>query len=818
MLVDVENPYVGLRPYNDDESLLFFGRKEQTMELLQRLHAHHFVAVVGSSGCGKSSLLRAGLIPSLKAGYLVDDSDQWLISIMKPGQNPMGNLAKSLLSELYQAHDADATNQLVQTIEEEGVDAILSLLEPLFRERKTNFFILVDQFEELFRFATEKGNRKRRDNAIDFVNIILELARQKDLPIYVVLTMRSDFIGDCAEFHGLPEAMNQSLYLVPRLNRQQLKMVIEGPARLFGARVNSALSSKLLNEMGRVQDELPLLQHALMRIWEFETREDANGEMDLEDYKAIGGLENALSNHADEALKTLDKNEFQVAKQMFQALTTVDEHGRKTRRPAHYGELLALTGTSEAVLDKVIRVFIEGRRSFLMIDQMSDKKDNIIDISHESLIRQWKRLDRWVEEEGEMASTYMKLSQDYQLYADKKKDLLKGTELSLARDWYERFQPTEAWAKRYNTLFAACREYLGDSEKAEKRDRKNRRNLKIGIWSLAGVMVLAAVYFFVYPIIRDSLDTMRTYNDLKAQAVASFEQLQDQDPQASDDPEQAGISPQEPYLKLLESIEKQGIFYREDAVRAQIEALGEDPGDITAGAEEAAYRPGKDVAGKLKADMSELWVDILAKLKDLEAELDEENWEIADSEGTVEAYTNYLQAVDKYNFPEVAGHLEAAREKQEELSQDPEWTQAQTTNTANAYLEYLRTHIENTEGSTKEDLSPQSQEALERIRAVSRVGWLFAGRALTDEVDDDSLLGQDRVFDLVFRLGEPNVESSRIPKVEDVLLSKSNRAAYNEFTGNSVKGKKGAFIQNGNLVLVLERKILGDVLFLKVAY
>ena len=132
MLVDVENPYVGLRPYNDDESLLFFGRKEQTMDLLQRLHAHHFVAVVGSSGCGKSSLLRAGLIPSLKAGYLVDDSDQWMISIMKPGQDPMGNLAKSLLGELYQAHDPDATNQLVQTIEEEGVDAILSLLEPLF--------------------------------------------------------------------------------------------------------------------------------------------------------------------------------------------------------------------------------------------------------------------------------------------------------------------------------------------------------------------------------------------------------------------------------------------------------------------------------------------------------------------------------------------------------------------------------------------------------------------------------------------------------------------------------------------------------------
>jgi ABC-type glutathione transport system ATPase component len=127
MSPDATNPYVGLRPFDVDESLLFFGRNDQTLELLQRLHKHHFVAVVGSSGCGKSSLLRAGLIPALKAGYLVDDSDNWFIAIMKPGQNPLYNLAESILLQINPQSDSVAVSALVQKIEEEGADVILNV-------------------------------------------------------------------------------------------------------------------------------------------------------------------------------------------------------------------------------------------------------------------------------------------------------------------------------------------------------------------------------------------------------------------------------------------------------------------------------------------------------------------------------------------------------------------------------------------------------------------------------------------------------------------------------------------------------------------
>ena len=520
MSTQASNPYVGLRPFDVDESLLFFGRNDQIMELLQQLHNYHFVAVVGSSGCGKSSLLRAGVIPALKAGYLIQGSDQWCIGIMRPGQNPLHHLVQTILG--WGNLDADNTKHenLLKEIEVDGIIPLIELLEKKKKKENKNFFLLVDQFEELFRFTMGQSGEARKDQANDFVNLMLELSKQRRVPFHVVITMRSDFMGDCTKFYGLPEAMNKSLFLVPKLNRVQLKMAIEGPAKLYGGKLNPVLVSRLLNDVGKYEDELPLLQHALMRIWDHETQVDSSGELDMQDYDYIGGIQEALSKHADEALGGMSKKQFAIAKEIFQALTMVDEHGRKTRRPVLLSQLVTLTGASEAELLEIIQRFIADKRSFLIVNEGADNNDKVIDISHESLIREWQRLDRWMDEEAESASTYIRLAEAAALHEQNKKDFLTGSELHLALDWKNKFIPKADWANRYVNGFQRAMSYLEESEKCEienhkieearkkqeLRSKKRLRTLFFWIGALALFLVLLSYVAINYKRMKEKSD------------------------------------------------------------------------------------------------------------------------------------------------------------------------------------------------------------------------------------------------------------------------------------------------------------------------
>jgi len=206
------NPFVGLRPFERADSLYYFGRDTQIQALLTSLHRSRFLAVVGSSGCGKSSLIRAGLIPALEAGFLVRDRDRWRIATCKPGESPLPRLAAALLETVGQDPDPDAVTQLADRFLEEGVEVALETLGSTLAGDHTNLLLLVDQFEELFRFGQDPAGIQvatRRVEAEAFVDLLLQLADRDRLPVYCVITMRSDFIGDCDAFTGLPEAINR---------------------------------------------------------------------------------------------------------------------------------------------------------------------------------------------------------------------------------------------------------------------------------------------------------------------------------------------------------------------------------------------------------------------------------------------------------------------------------------------------------------------------------------------------------------------------------------------------------------------------------
>src|SRR5438270_3295057 len=415
------NPFVGLRPFDSTEGLLFFGRDEQTIELMQQLYRSHFLAVVGSSGCGKSSLIRAGLIPKLKGGFLVVSPNRWSFATMKPGKSPLLNLAAALLKAGGEdvKKNPGLVTPLAESIRLAGAQAIIEHLSERPDARDTNLLLLVDQFEEIFRFGfhADEGQAReapdqwkgRRDEAADFASVMLELARQGSLPVYVAITMRSDFLSDCDEFYGLPQAINRGLYLVPRLTRRQRMEAIECPIRLYGEEISPGLLDRVLNDMGvgpeqapkgkdEETDELPVMQHALMRTWENWLEESGRkderdkGPIELRHYENVGTIKGALSKDADEALRSLSDEDQKIAKLMFQALTDTDAKGRRLRRPARLAELEEITGAGRAQIRKIIKCFRSDNRLFLTPTEDQSKDDRFVDISHESLIRQWGRL------------------------------------------------------------------------------------------------------------------------------------------------------------------------------------------------------------------------------------------------------------------------------------------------------------------------------------------------------------------------------------------------------------------------------------------
>ena len=452
------NPFVGLRPFRSDEALLFFGRRQQTMELLTRLHNTHFVAVVGSSGCGKSSLIQAGLIPGLTAGFLVEDRDLWMFRTLTPGDAPRARLA-----EAFEIPE--------DAIREQGAPAVVGRLSQQPDAASRNCLLVVDQFEEIFSFTDSMA---RRDEAADFVDVMLALATQRDFPVFVVMTMRSDFLGDCDVFHGFPEALNQSQYLVPRLPRPARQEVIAGPVRLFGQTITPRLVDRLLNDLGDDQDQLPVMQHALLRTWERWQREGGSGPVDVPHYLAVGGVREALARDADAALAGMSESERQLAARIFQALTDTDLNSRPVRRYVRLSRLERETGAPRGVIEPVLERFRESGRSFLVVRKDPASDDASVHISHESLIRQWSSLAQWVSEEKHSRDRYLRLADLARRHARGEEGLLRDPGLQLALDWRDARRPAAPWAERYGGDFELAMSYLSQSEAQREKERREK--------------------------------------------------------------------------------------------------------------------------------------------------------------------------------------------------------------------------------------------------------------------------------------------------------------------------------------------------------
>jgi len=480
---DVRNPFPGLRPFETDENNLFFGRDGQSDELLERLRRARFLAVVGTSGSGKSSLIRAGLLPALYGGLMGDAGSSWRIAIHRPGGDPIGNLAEALArKDIFGAeNNSEIQKTLIETTLRRSSIGLIDVARQGRMQPHENLLVVVDQFEELFRFKQAHSG----DDATAFVKLLLEAGAQSELPIYIVLTMRSDFLGDCSQFAGLPEAINKGQYLIPRMSRDERRSAIVGPVAVGAAEITTPLVNRLLNDVGDNPDQLPILQHALMRTWDYWAAHRRNGQpIALEDYESIGGMAEALSLHADEAWAELPtERSRQVAERLFKELTEKGADNRETRRPSQVSEICGAAEASSEEVSEVIEVFRREGRSFLMPPagvHLAD--DTIIDISHESLIRNWDRLQTWVDEEAQSARIYHRLAESAVLHRDGKEGLLIDPALQIALDWRDTSKPNPEWGKRYHLEYDQALKYLENSRLARETaqlERERQRNAEL---------------------------------------------------------------------------------------------------------------------------------------------------------------------------------------------------------------------------------------------------------------------------------------------------------------------------------------------------
>ena len=503
-----------------DEFESFYGRDRQIDQLLGRLRERRFVAVVGTSGSGKSSLVRAGLIHRLEVGHLTTAGSRWHVALMRPGSKPIPALAAAL-------------DQALGPLPDRANDLRLSTQRLLHSTRtgrgpQDNLLVVVDQFEEVFRYQSEELISRRE--AAHFIDLLLaaEQDLSPDYRVYIVLTMRTDFLGDCAQFEGLPEALNSSQYLVPRLTRDETREAIIGPAALADVEVDPNLLQTMLVESFEGRDTLPLLQHVLTRLWDLSGPADGGSwRLQLAAYERLGGITRALNDHADETLAQLSQPRQLLAKRIFQELTDVGQ-GRDQRRPMRLSELSKRTGGKVAEVEAVVMHFLE--QSFVSSPDRGREADWEADISHESLIRQWNTLREWAKDEATDCDDY--------LYFAKRVvrggELLTGEDLALALRWRERGR-TADWAKRYGGDFQATEDFIVRSNAAAQarlevekerlqqadanRKSELRRARRFQLIFAGMALVLLVLFFWAFQTKRQA---DRASHESRARELAAF--------------------------------------------------------------------------------------------------------------------------------------------------------------------------------------------------------------------------------------------------------------------------------------------------------
>jgi uncharacterized caspase-like protein/energy-coupling factor transporter ATP-binding protein EcfA2 len=450
-------PYMGLQAFGAQDATFFYGRADLTQQLIQAIQSQNFIAVVGASGSGKSSVVQAGLVAQLHRGTLIPDSDRWWIHSLRPGAEPLQNLAKVM------AQYSDAT-----AAECEGLLHLggMGFVRWLRQQPQPQIVLILDQFEELFTLTTD-ATRDR------LLTLLLETLTHAADKFKLVITLRADFVAACLEYPTFAaQLQTATLYMPLRLTPEDYRQVIEAPAQAVKLQVEPGLVDILLREIEQSTVDLPLLQFVLEQLWEW--RDRTTGRLTLAAYRdQIGGLEGVLERRATEIYDSLDPTEQSIAQWIFLTLTQLGDGTEDTKRSVNKSELLQ--GKYPAVwVEQTLQKFIDAKllvihqpQEFLesqvrsashqaearddittLLDQM--KAETTIEVAHEILIRHWSTLRWWLADNRDRLHKQQRLGKRAKEWENKRYHpdfLLQGTPLAeanlLLRQYRSDLRPLE---------------------------------------------------------------------------------------------------------------------------------------------------------------------------------------------------------------------------------------------------------------------------------------------------------------------------------------------------------------------------------------
>ena len=479
---EVRNPYKGLRPFQESDAADFFGREEVVAELVARLSEQgdesRFLAVVGPSGGGKSSLVRAGLVPALRGGA-VPGSDRWFFLDMRPGTHPFEELASALMRIAV-----DPPSDLVERLEHDDL-GLVSAAEEVVPPGSV-LLLVVDQFEELFTLVDAEDVRAR------FLRVLLAAATDPASRMRILLTLRADFYDRPLGYVGVAELMKSRAVTVTPLVPEELHRAVVGPAEGVGLHVDPALVADIVSDVAAQPGALPLLQYALTEL--FDHREGST--LTLEAYREIGGVSGALSRRAETLYRRLNRSGQDAARQVFLRLVTLGNEGADTRRRVLRSELMSLEGEIEP-RQTVIETF--GTRRLLSFDRDPTTRGPTVEVAHEALLREWDRLRGWIEAAREDIRTQGRLAVAAREWVDADRDpsfLATGSRLGSLEAWQQGTSLARTPQERefLETSLAERDRLRAEDEAREGRERELERRSLRRLRAVVAVLTVAALF------------------------------------------------------------------------------------------------------------------------------------------------------------------------------------------------------------------------------------------------------------------------------------------------------------------------------------